>query len=147
MHTTEHGKRSQQPGGRRGLSGKARRNRSRGRAARLYTQQMIDEYLEDKPGESRPKRFIPIRGRSEFLPSAKCPGSEVRDEPKRRSAIRLGSGLSHPTNAPVVRPPRQPQTPEQKVLETFTTRGFLYGCAMGSAAAAVVLLLVQVVLP
>jgi hypothetical protein len=144
MQGTKHSRRSKQPGG---LSGKARRNRYKGRAARMYTQQMIDEFLEEGERESQHERYIPVRGRSEFLPSAQCPGSEVREEPKQRPAIRLGSPTGRTTTAPVVRPARPPKETEPQEPEAFTIRGFFYGCAMGSAAAAVILLLVQVVIP
>ena len=73
-----------------GLSGKARRRRNRSRAQRLYTKQYIDEYLEPK-APSHSDRYIPIRRRSEFLPSAPLPEGVafVRKEPERE--LRLGS--------------------------------------------------------
>lgn len=52
----------------RGLQGKARRVRHRNRAERLHQQQMLNEYFMPDP-KRRSSRYIPIRGRSEFLPS------------------------------------------------------------------------------
>ncbi len=147
MHATNQGGRRTQPGGPGGLSGKARRNHFRGRALRLHTQQLIDEFLEPESRPARTERFIPIGRRSEFLPSAAAPGSEVGDEPIGREVIRFPVDRERAKGVPVVRPPRPPQTPEKSEPAAFTTRGFLYGCAMGSAAAAVILLLIQVVLP
>ena len=53
-----------------GLAGKARRVRKLNRVTRMYAQQMIDEYLYPESDSWRPERYIPIRGRSEFFPSA-----------------------------------------------------------------------------
>lgn len=180
MHAPRSGKRQRRPAGPGGLSGKARRNRSRGRAFRFQAQQMIDEFLESEPQPSHSDRYIPIRGRSDFLPSAKCPGSEAKggavdarsqpeahSKPIKRPAIKPASRSGNDPqqcyalvsskgplrerlklDLPVIRPPRPPQKPEQPAEPVnFTVRGFLYGCAMGSAAAAVLLLLVQIVLP
>lgn len=52
-----------------GLSGKARRIRTRNRAARLCAQSVIDEYFHPDPEEVRRDRPIPIRSRREFLPT------------------------------------------------------------------------------
>lgn len=49
-----------------GLSGKARKACYRRRAARLHSGQLIDELLEPQAAD---KRYVPIRGRSDFLPS------------------------------------------------------------------------------
>ena len=147
MHVARYEPRQAQLGGPGGLSGKARRSRYRGRALRLYTQQLIEEFLEPEPHATRRDRFIPIGRRSEFLPSATVPGSEMGDEPARREAVRFPADRDRPKGVPVVRPPKPPNTPERSEPVTFTTRGFLCGCAMGSAAAAVILLLIPVVLP
>lgn len=58
MQATTHG----------GLSGKARFNRHRNRAYRMHAQQMLEEYYDEEAGEA-PERPIPLRGRSEFLPT------------------------------------------------------------------------------
>jgi len=52
-----------------GLHGKERRIRERGRASRMYTQQWIDEFLEPEEISERPRKPIPVRTTSEFLPS------------------------------------------------------------------------------
>ena len=150
-----------------GLAGKARRARDRNRASRMYTQQVIDEYFSPESDTRRPERYIPIRGRSEFLPSAafisdeqdaptqrqlelplvaaeaarecalpdqtveRSTAVEVADEPRRDSVIRPLRAPFHP-----VQRRKQKQSP-------FTPGGFLFGCALGSAAAAMVLLVVQ----
>ncbi len=148
-----------------GLAGKARRARDLSRASRMHAQQIIDEYLYAESDAWRPQRFIPIRGRSEFLPSA----AFIREEPSalthRQLELPLTAGavatlpspdetarertLPEPAVQPqrdsVIRPRRAPFRPIQrrKPSSPFTPRGFLFGCALGSAAAAVVLLVVQ----
>ncbi len=117
-----------------GLSGKARRARDRNRAERLHAQQIIAEYLE--PGAATPggQHYIRFRRRNEFLPSTTLADVTVavnsdRLQPTARSAA-----------SPVLKPPEQLK-PEQN----FTIGGFLFGCAMGSAAAALVLLVAHTV--
>ncbi len=81
-----------------GLAGQSRRVRHRNRADRLHTQHLIEEYLEP---EDEPARDIPIRGRSDFLPTVagglvetmvesgaqmELPLEETRDEPKTAAA-------------------------------------------------------------
>jgi len=147
-----------------GLAGKARRARDLSRASRMHAQQIIDEYLYPESDAWRPQRFIPIRGRSEFLPSA----AFIREEPStlthRQLELPLAAAAvatlpSHDETTPertlpepvvqprdsVIRPPRTPFRPIQrrKPSSPFTPGGFLFGCALGSAAAAVVLLVVQ----
>ena len=122
-----------------GLSGKARRARDRNRAARLHAQQMIEEYLE--PGTAtrprREQRYIPIRSRNEFLPSATL--SDGTAEPATDVPVRIIRPERSPAS-PVLKPPEQ-----LKRKGNFTFGGFLFGCAMGSAAAALVLLVVHTV--
>ena len=148
-----------------GLAGKARRARDLSRASRMYAQHMIDEYMYPESDTWRPQRFIPIRGRSEFLPSA----AFVREEPSTLTHRQLelpltaGTVAAPPSSAEptpertlpehvvgprrdsVIRPPRTPFRPvrRRKPSSPFTPGGFLFGCALGSAAAAVVLLVIQ----
>ncbi|MFH1110914.1 MAG: hypothetical protein V1790_17205 [Planctomycetota bacterium] len=163
-----------------GLAGKARRARDLSRASRMLARQMIDEYLYPESDAWRPQRFIPIRGRSEFLPSA----AFIREEPStlthRQLELPLTAGAVSPPSAieaapertlphrgveaspgptvateprtaaeqprdSVIRPRRAPFRPirRRKPSSPFTPGGFLFGCALGSAAAAVVLLVVQ----
>ena len=146
-----------------GLAGKARRARDLSRASRMYAQHMIDEYMYPESDTWRPQRFIPVRGRSEFLPSA----AFVREEPGTLAHRQLELPLTavaaplpvagptpertlpepvvEPSRDSVIRPPRTPFRPvrRRKPSSPFTPRGFLFGCALGSAAAAVVLLVVQ----
>ena len=150
-----------------GLAGKARRARDLNRVTRMYTQQMIDEYLYPDPDPVRPERYIPIRGRSEFLPSAAFI-SEDQDAPTQRqlelplivavaareSALPVQTFerstslevADEPRRDSVIRPLKSPfqPTPRRKQKQSpFTPGGFLFGCALGSAAAAMVLLVVQ----
>ena len=148
-----------------GLAGKARRARDLSRASRMQAQQMIEEYLYPESDSWRPQRFIPIRGRSEFLPSAAFMSDEPSTLTHRQLELPLSAGAvaSRPSRAEgapertlpehvvrsrrdsVIRPPRAPFRPvqRQKQSAVFTPGGFLFGCALGSAAAAVVLLVVQ----
>lgn len=63
-----------------GLSGKARRARDLTRSHRMYSQQLIEEYLDWESGEESPERHIPIKRSSAFLPSADVPGSTSPDD-------------------------------------------------------------------
>ena len=153
-----------------GLSGKARRRRHRSRSQRLFAKQLVDEYLEPK-SFSRGDRYIPIRRRSEFLPSAPLPDGVafVRKEPEGESragsddhaerlvgaraaqrkaagAIRFGAFATRMTSRATdrVREDCANKATAPTVASSFTPRGFAYGCLFGSAAAAVILLVVQV---
>lgn len=63
-----------------GLSGKARRSRDMSRSHRMYSQQLIEEYLDWESGEEEPERFIPIKRASEFLPSVEVPTTSSPDD-------------------------------------------------------------------
>jgi len=162
-----HGGRSMEDTRYNGLAGKARRTRDLNRVTRMYAQQMIDEYLYPDPDSGRPERYIPIRGRSEFLPSAAFI-SEDQDAPTQRQLelplIAAGTARENappyqtderstavevadePRRDSVIRPlraPFQPMRRRKQKQSPFTPGGFLFGCALGSAAAAMVLLVVQ----
>ena len=141
-----------------GLAGKARRARDLNRVTRMYTQQMIDEYLYPDSDTWRPERYIPIRSHSEFLPSA-ASNSDEQDAPTQRqlelpltnsgTTAERSTGANvadEPRRSSVVRPPKsyfQPKQRRKQEQAPFTPGGFLFGCALGSAAAAMVLLVVQ----
>lgn len=141
-----------------GLAGKARRAHQLSRASRMYAQQLIDEYLYPE-FDSRPlERFIPIRGRSEFFPSTASVGNEPAAPPQRQFELPLttaGVTVERSTGVKVadgsrrdsvIRPFRTTFQPKQRRKDKqspFTPGGFLFGCALGSAAAAMVLLVVQ----
>jgi len=155
-----------------GLSGKARQVRCRNRAARLYQQQLIHEHLEpDTVGAGR-HRYIPISGRNEFLPSVGGTGvttgrtRETQLELALTTAKKVGRGdrpadtartapqpKAEPAADTVIRFPRKARPGARPILklpeefrrrrERFTIGGFLVGCAMGSAAASLVLLVVH----
>jgi hypothetical protein len=138
----------------------------------MYAQQMIEEYLYPESDTWRPERFVPIRSRREFFPSA----AFISDEPAAPSQRQLELSLTtvatvvqqstakatrertlpEPDAAPsvtavpwrdsVIRTPRaafQPMQRRKQKQSPFTPGGFLFGCALGSAAAAVVLLVLQ----
>lgn len=154
----------------RGLSGKARRVHHRKCAERLSSRQMIEEFL-DPPTQDTPPRHIPIRGRRRFLPSIAHMRNSAAGEIGRQlelplavvesattTVVSAGAGqttseckiearadttlrfpqVGKPTAGLGFKPPEQLETAHR-----FTVGGFLLGCAMGSAAAAVVLLVVQ----
>ncbi len=155
MHATRHN----------GLAGKARRMRDVSRAHRLHMRQLLDEYQIDDGFPTRPERFIPVRNRYEFLPSAVNdledavptlgPQLELALAPAARAAEAgtptQSTGLPtlpSPTSlaAPEPRPTRLTFTPLDHVRrrrQKLTPGGFVFGCALGSAAAAVVLLVLQ----
>ncbi len=154
----------------RGLSGKARRVHHRNCAERLSSRQMIEEFLDPKP-QDPPPRHIPIRGRRSFLPSIVHMRTTVAAEIGRQlelplaavenasTTVRSGGTaqpaserkivaqadatlrfphVGKPTAGPAFKPLEQLEAGQR-----FTVGGFLLGCAMGSAAAAMVLLVVQ----
>ena len=126
----------------RGLSGKARRVHHRKRAERLNSQQMIEETLNPTMQDT-PHRHIPIRGRRRFLPSIAYMGKVVPVGTGRQLELPLASADRTRTAARSTGLGFKP--PEQlEATHRFTVGGFLLGCAMGSAAAAMVLLVVQV---
>jgi hypothetical protein len=125
---------------------------------------MLDEYLDGDELERRPERVIPIRQRCEFLPSvgpelpelepAFGPQLELRltttpacaPEPAAaQDKANLAVGAA-PVETRVNRPPKLVFTPvdhRRRSRQKLTPGGFILGCAMGSAAAALVLLVVQ----
>jgi len=149
----------------RSLAGKARKNHVRSRAARLYARQWIEESLyEDE--EDTTERSIPIRGRREFLPTVTHASTASMNEDNQLE-LPLGSrsGGEEPVRtaasakpAPsgadkVIRFPTRSTLPAGMPFKPpvqfhsrarFTIGGFLLGCAMGSAAAAALLLVVRV---
>ena len=135
-----------------GLSGKARQAYSRHRAARLYADERIAEYLDSDSDEPRKDRYIPIRSRKEFLPSVSHTVVEKEDErtdearqPNVQSAHKDQqypfSQTANPMPGGSVR-----QVSRANRRSTFTFGGFCLGCAMGGVAAAVLLLIVQTVI-
>ena len=142
-----------------GLAGKARRVRHLNRVTRMYAQQLIDEYLYPDSDTWRPERYIPIRSRNEFLPTVASISNEQNVPTQRQLELPLiAAGASaerstgvktaeEPLRNTVIRPPRtcfQPTLRRKQKQSPFTPGGFLFGCALGSAAAAVVLLAVQI---
>lgn len=137
-----------------GLAGKARRVRTVSRAHRLYVQQLLDEYLEPEVDEAEPQRYIPIRNDYEFLPSADPAIDEP--EPTLPAQLDLSQKPAADEVAAVAAPlppqpigvlrPRVTFTPVdhcRKRPRKLTAGGFAFGCAMGGAAAAVLLLVLQ----
>lgn len=158
---------------RRSLAGKARRNHHRNRAIRLHARQWIDEHLASDTEEQVNERYIPIRGRSEFLPTVaqatqssishrgaqlQLPLSSTTTGENARQAAAVAEPSSSPSTAPAkdvaIRFPTRAKSPAGRLFKPpvaynrrtrFTLGGFLLGCAMGSAAAAMLLLVVRVV--
>lgn len=159
-----------------GLAGKARRVNMRSRATRLCAQQLICEFLEPDPDELHRDRPIPIRRHGdEFLPTAahfvedadSMP--EARNLPQDEPVESTAAAAARPevSAAPVGevtvqrpharqdttrRRPPLPTTPRAygsghpRSTRKLTMPGFLCGCAVGSAAAAAVLFVLQLAL-
>jgi hypothetical protein len=135
---------------------------------------MIEDYLEPDAVEMQRSRCVPIRARSDFLPSVVQFWDAQESERTVQFELPLAvtaqispavppitEGQTTPSPTPervadaVIRFPRTPEPcakpslkpPQQfrRRKERFTVGGFLVGCAMGSAAAALVLLVVQTV--
>lgn len=174
-----------------GLSGKARHNRSRNRAWRLQSQQLIEEFVDPDKKKKRRPRHIPIKHRAEFLPSAPVMGSKygvgteqelelvystesgdsdldgglfdkayaiVSPDSADESAITFSTpkiakrrGQHDSSIGPAERDAlfanRWRKTVFGKggptAIETFTARGFALGCALGTATAAALLVMVR----
>ncbi len=154
-----------------GLAGKARRSRHRSRASRLHHQHLIEEYLgeSERIQGSRTDRPIRIGHRPEFLPSAELgpddsaagqlelplttpeaiDGGVVITIPKEKSAnlaaLEAATIATQPSTA-------MPVHEVSSVAATgfaadeFSIRGLLAGCAMGSAAAAMILMMFRILI-
>ena len=149
-----------------GLAGKARRAYHRSRAGRLYAQQQIADYLDPKPepADLQRSRPIPIGHRRDFVASVTSepphrPGQQLelpltRTEPVGEGTIRITrkpltparAGVASVKNGQTGPQAAASQAAPNQSTETFSLWRFLGGCAMGSAAAAMILLIVQVTL-
>ncbi len=154
-----------------GLSGKARRAHRQARASRIHAQQSLHDYadfdLEDTGASA--EQSIPIRHRREFLPSASH--AEVADygaqmelpladtEAIAENAIRIASNAAVEGVAAVALDTESiastsagslPSIDEYRASvesaesqQPLTWGGFLFGCAIGGAAAAVLLVILR----
>jgi hypothetical protein len=123
---------------------------------------MIHEFLEPVEDQSDNMRYIPIRGRKEFLPSVASMGIAgsapddpqlelplAQAQPSERTAASETDRIIRFPRKDQVNPPLPIKPPEQlgrRTRRPFTVSGFLMGCVLGSAAAAVLLLLVRIVI-
>lgn len=153
---------------RKGLSGKARRVRERNRAARLHVAQVIQEYDEPEAVDPAVERFIPIRHRKVFSPSVEfvepAGGGAVRGQkaivkpctvasrghtknrtvaPLVKASFSSGKALRLSCASDATRDASLARAAIYSRRETFRWRGFLYGCAMGTAAASILLICVR----
>ncbi len=153
-----------------GLAGKARRSRHRSRAATLHHQHLIEEYLggSDRTLESESGRSIRIGHRPEFLPSAELgpddsaagqldlplteheaiEGSAVMTIPKEKSANLAALQAAIATQPSPAMPVRKVRTiaGTGSTVNEFSMRGLLVGCAVGTAAAAMLLIVIRTLL-
>ena len=145
-----------------GLSGKARQVHKRRCASRVHTQQLIDDYLEPAPARTwqRSGRAIPIHHRYEpFLPSSHAFEHVAFGHDGQLDLPFAGpaTGPEHAVRMVPVRPHEgepaakgefraQSVGAGKGLAPQFTIRGFLCGCAVGAAAAAIVLMVLQTVL-
>ena len=155
------------------LYGKARRSHHRNRAVRLYARQWIDEVLAPGAEEPTSERYIPIRGRREFLPTVaqagrssmssgdaqlELPLSSTTTGGQAKRVATMADPASSSSTTPAkdiaIRFPTRSKSPAGRAFKPpmqfnkrtqFTLGGFLLGCAMGSAAAAMLLLVGHVV--
>lgn len=150
-----------------GLSGKARKARNRRRAARLHSGQLIDELVEPHAAD---QRCVPIRGRSDFLPSVAQVTNVKESDRQLEFALRQAEPSAATAKHGWLRRGKTKQEADStadrairfchgKAFDPrglrpavgtrlplgggFTVRGFLTGCAMGSAAAALLLVVVH----
>jgi len=134
-----------------GLSGKARKARYRNRAARLHANRLIEDYMEPETSQKSTIQHVPIRGRGDFLPSVAHIGKVSDTDQQLELPLDRTEERRTPTDQSVRFPADRARTFDPRVLEPavgeqggilgdFTLRGFMMGCAMGSAAAALLLL-------
>lgn len=151
-----------------GLSGKARRARTRNRAARMQARRMVSEYLEPAEVETGMGRYIPIRGRDEFLPSVVFARSTVAKRSRDAKPLDQGTGVAtgvqvmHEQEGFCAVPPRASSLERTEPIrfsgladagrdvfdarrqlfgrpKKFRVGGFLFGCALGTMAASILL--------
>lgn len=138
-----------------GLSGKERVYRLRERVARKCAEDWVAEYLEPDGVDRRANRVIPIRGRADFLPSLTSMESlppkaaqlelelrSLESSPSRQAGSTAG-GESVTAAAGQTVVPSRPFRPNDaaKRVARFSFVEFAWGCALGGAAAAVLLML------
>ncbi len=153
-----------------GLAGKARRTRHRSRASRLHQQHLIEQYLGDESSrQTKSDRSIRIGHRRDFLPSAELglddsgagqlelplttpeviDGGAVMIIPKEKSANLAA------LEAATIATQSSPTTSVRDVStvadsgsaeDEFSLRCLLIGCAMGSAAAAMILMMFRILI-
>lgn len=153
---------------RRGLSGKARRVRERNRAARLHAKRMIQEYDEPETAEPVPERFIPIRHTTAFRPTVaisrraraqsaaghksnvKATSRAAQNDPRRQTVTTREHSGAQPGQAlrlSCTSHASYEATSARAAIfgrrRTFRLSGFLLGCAMGTAAASLLLICVR----
>lgn len=152
---------------RRGLSGKARRIRERNRAARLNAKRLIQEYYEPEAKEQVSGRYIPIRHTTVFRPTVaisrptkvhrmlgkKATPRIAQEDAGRQAAPTPGHSGARPGKALRLSCTSQPSyeaTSARAAIfgrrRTFRLGGFLFGCALGTAAASVLLICVRTVI-
>lgn len=138
--------------GYRGLAGRARKTHRRNRANKEFTQLLIDDYFEPGSVDRFRDRFIPIRGRNDFLPAVHAASVEqaARTDTElgmpgaRDAAIRYRPGdLEVVRSRPGLSPQPQKCVKADDVTgkRAFSLHGFVVGCALGGSVAAMVLLL------
>jgi len=158
-----------------GLAGKARRMHVRESADRWFSNQLIADYYEPDEDQRPAIRAIPIRSRSEFVPSAMSfsageaavdrqldlplnDGNAILppqrlDDQALTPAADVDRAAAGPITIPFQRPSRRgsfsplpldwSKGSRPRRTSPFTLRGFMTGFAVGSAAAAVLLLFVS----
>lgn len=150
-----------------GLSGKARRVRERSRATRMRASQLLEDYYEPGAVETSSERYIPIRHRELITPSVEFsvssvtsrgreaivePGSVVPNDYTKSRGLRFPARVVSRSAKALRMSCAVPATRSDPTLaraaiygrrETFRWRGFMYGCAMGTAAASVLLICVR----
>ena len=144
-----------------GLCGKARQHKHRTRGLDMMTQEMISEYLYEDEEVTEQERYIPIGRRSEFVPTAAdttaagnqlelpfdtreddealCFPRRSADRPRQHDADRAEQAAAPDTQRATAActPPNVTRT---------NWRGLMFGCLVGGAAAAVVLMMIRVAL-
>lgn len=131
----------------RALSGKARRARDRSRVARIQAHALLDDFYRPDDCEVGAERPIPIRGRSEFLPTVVTVAAESGILGEQFDFL---PGPIESNTRTVDRSSRLGQVAETRdaasIDASFSGARFLAGCAVGGAAAAALLLVVTIVL-
>lgn len=169
-----------------GMYGRARKAHRQNRVSRFHQDEMVTEYFDDPEEGFKPQRLIPIRHKSEFLPSAHYVDQnslqaaqpvELLLQSKQRKFMNKSKSKLIPHHQaikftktqkaksavtsfrsrklkdakawqPVHLSPRifTGRSPWRRWVASLSLGGFAYGCLLGGAVAAFMLMLIDIMM-